>query len=48
VRSALTWVHVANICAISYLSDILKTIGITTPAQIAGINGGLAIWNCEH
>lgn len=30
---------------LSYLSDILKTIGITTPAQIAGINGGLAIWN---
>ncbi|RSH89669.1 hypothetical protein EHS25_002220 [Saitozyma podzolica] len=36
---------VGNALVSFYLSDILKTIGITTPAQIAGINGGLAIWN---
>jgi hypothetical protein len=28
-----------------YLSPILNTVGITNAAQIAGINGGLQIWN---
>lgn len=28
-----------------YLSPILKTVGITDPAQVAGINGGLQIFN---
>jgi MFS family permease len=26
-------------------SPILKLIGITSASQVAGINGGLAIWN---
>ncbi|GFZ46304.1 hypothetical protein JCM24511_04551 [Saitozyma sp. JCM 24511] len=28
-----------------YISPILKLIGITSASQVAGINGGLAIWN---
>lgn len=28
-----------------YLVPILKTVGITQPAQTAGINGALSIWN---
>ncbi|WVW82643.1 hypothetical protein I302_104654 [Kwoniella bestiolae CBS 10118] len=28
-----------------YIAPILKLIGITKPSQVAGINGGLAIWN---
>lgn len=28
-----------------YLVPVLKTVGITKPAQTAGINGGLSIWN---
>jgi len=28
-----------------YLSPILKSIGLTNPTQITGINGGLQIWN---
>lgn len=27
-----------------YLAPILRTVGITSPSQIAGINGGLAIF----
>ncbi|KAF2104987.1 general substrate transporter [Rhizodiscina lignyota] len=28
-----------------YLTPVLNLIGITNPAQISGINGGLAVWN---
>jgi len=28
-----------------YLAPVLKLVGITDPAQVSGINGGLAVWN---
>ncbi|WWC98969.1 hypothetical protein V866_005863 [Kwoniella sp. B9012] len=28
-----------------YLVPVLKTVGVTRPAQTTGVNGGLAIWN---
>ncbi len=30
---------------ISYLPQILRTVGITNATQQAGLNGGLAIWS---
>lgn len=29
----------------SYLTPVLKSVGVTNASQIAGINGGLAAWN---
>ncbi|KAJ9613881.1 hypothetical protein H2200_002017 [Cladophialophora chaetospira] len=28
-----------------YLAPVLKLVGITDPAEVSGINGGLAVWN---
>jgi hypothetical protein len=31
---------------ISYLSPILKLVGVTKPVEVSAINGCLALWNC--
>lgn len=32
---------------VSYLSPILKLVGITKPVEVSAINGSLAAWNRE-
>jgi hypothetical protein len=32
----------------SYLSPILKLVGITKPVEVSAINGCLAAWNREY
>lgn len=41
--TATQWV--GNGVAQYYLVPVLKTVGVTKPAQTTGVNGGLAIWN---
>lgn len=41
--TATQWV--GNGVAQYYLVPVLKTVGVTRPAQTTGVNGGLAIWN---